>query len=201
VYSDYSRHPTSIANLRIRVTHSPHSALGSSGIRVRGIHIEFRVQSQTNCKKAFHIATGLIYLRVRFYLSSYLIFNSYSSYRRRRGELEHVLIKDFEKYVSLNKNNYPNLFNTLPEEIKILAKKYVRFAIRGKLERFVLLSVNLVQCIEMILNHRKNAKVSEKNPYIFGLSSVISNRYKYLRACDFMREYSSACEARVPYSL
>jgi len=32
--------------LRIRVTHSPRSALGGSGFRVRGTHFEFRVQSQ-----------------------------------------------------------------------------------------------------------------------------------------------------------
>lgn len=131
-------------------------------------------------------------------LLSILLFN-----RRRPGELEHVLIEDFEKYESLNENNYPDLFNTLTEEMKILAKKYVRFAIRGKLGRSVpvLLSANLVQCIQMILNLRKYAKVPEKNPYIFGIPSVVNNRYKYLRACDLMREYSSACGARVPYSL
>lgn len=52
-------------------------------------------------------------------LLSILLFN-----RRRPGELEHVLIEDFEKYESLNENNYPDLFNTLTEEMKILAKKY-----------------------------------------------------------------------------
>lgn len=131
-------------------------------------------------------------------LLSILLFN-----RRRPGELEHVLIEDFERYESLNENNYPDLFNTLTGEMKILAKRYVRFAIRGKLGRTVpvLLSANLVQCIQMILNHRKHAKVPEKNPYIFGLPSVLTNRYKYLRACDLMREYSSACKARVPQSL
>lgn len=131
-------------------------------------------------------------------LLSILLFN-----RRRPGELEHVLIEDFEKYESLNENNYPDLFNTLTEEMKILAKKYVRFATRGKLERSVpvLLSANLVQCIKIILNLRKYAKVPEKNPYIFGLPSTVNNRYKYLRACDLMREYSSVCGARVPYSL
>lgn len=34
---------------------------------------EYLLQVMKNCKKAFHIATGLIYLRVLFYLSSYLI--------------------------------------------------------------------------------------------------------------------------------
>lgn len=79
----------------------------------------------------------------------------------------------------------------------------MRFAIRGKLGRSVpvLLTANLVQCIQMILNHRKYTKVPQKNPYIFGLPSTVNNRYRYLRACDLMREYSSACGARVPYSL
>lgn len=88
-------------------------------------------------------------------LLSILLFN-----RRRPGELEHVLIEEFEKYESLNKNNYPDLFNTLTEKMKILAKRYVRFAIRGKLGKSVpvLLSANLVQCIQMILNLRKYAR-------------------------------------------
>lgn len=131
-------------------------------------------------------------------LLSILLFN-----RRRPGELEHVLIEDYEKYESLNENNYPDLFNTLTEEMKLLAKKYVRFTIKGKLGRSVpvLLSANFVQCIQMILNHRKNAKVPERNPYIFGIPSSISNRHKYLRACDLMRNYSSACGACVPHSL
>lgn len=131
-------------------------------------------------------------------LLSILLFN-----RRRPGELEHVLIEDYEKYESLNENNYPDLFNTLTEEMKTLALKYVRFAIRGKLGRSVpvLLSANLVQCIQMILNHRTHAKVPKKNPYIFGIPSTVSNRYKYLRACDLMREYSSVCGASVPHTL
>ncbi|KYN08439.1 hypothetical protein ALC62_00571 [Cyphomyrmex costatus] len=131
-------------------------------------------------------------------LLSILLFN-----RRRPGELEHVLIEDYERYESLNENNYPDLFATLTNEMKILAQKYVRFAIRGKLGRSVpvLLSANLVQCIQIILNYRKHAKVPEKNPYIFGLPSTVSNRYKYLRACDLMRDYSSACGTRVPHSL
>jgi len=158
--------------------------------------LQERTSSYEKLRKSFSYSDWLNLSKST--LLSILLFN-----RRRPGELEHVLIEDFEKYVSLNENNYPDLFNTLTEEMKILAKKYVRFAIRGKLGRSVpvLLSANLVQCIEMILNHRKNAKVPEKNPYIFGLPSAVSNRYKYLRACDLMREYSSACEARVPYSL
>lgn len=113
-------------------------------------------------------------------LISIQVFN-----RRRAGEIERVLITDFQNYERLNKNMYSDIYNSLSQEHKKIAEKYIRFCIRGKLGRTVpvLLPNDLFKCINLIIKHRKEAKVLEKNPYIFGLPGYNRHRYKYLRAC------------------
>jgi len=59
----------------------------------------------------------------------------------------------------------------------------------------VLLSNDLFKCINLIIKHRKEAKVPEKNPYIFGLLGYNQHRYKYLRACILMRKFADECHA------
>lgn len=67
----------------------------------------------------------------------------------------------------------------------------------------VILDMELVRCIELILKHRKDANVPEKNPYVFGISNNTSNKryFKYLRACILMRHFSKKCGARIPHLL
>lgn len=65
----------------------------------------------------------------------------------------------------------------------------------------VILDMPLVRCIELILNHRKDANVPEKNPYVFGIPSSIKHHFKYLRACILMRYFSKNCGAQMPDSL
>lgn len=73
------------------------------------------------------------------------------------------------------------MYETLSTHAKEIAKKYVRFTLRGKLGRTVpvLLTEELRDCIDMILKHRNAAKVSSNNPYLFGLPSVVKNKYRY----------------------
>jgi len=80
------------------------------------------------------------------------------------------------------------------------AKKYVQFTLRGKVGRTVpvLLTGELRDCVEMILKHRKAAKVSSKNPYLFGLPSLKKNEQRYLLACDLLRQYAVECGAKNP---
>lgn len=111
-------------------------------------------------------------------LISIQVFN-----RRRAGEIERILITDFQNYERLNKNMYRDIYNSLSQEHKKIAEKYIRFCIRGKLGRTVpvLLSNALFECINLIIKYRREAKVPEKNPYIFGLPGDNKNRYRYLR--------------------
>lgn len=123
--------------------------------------------------------------------------------RRRAGEIERVLIDDFRSYQSIDENVDRDLYSSLSKESKQLAQKYVRFTITGKLYRTVpvLLHSDLVKCIELLLKHRKNAGVSENNPYVFGLSSVDNSKFKYLRACKLMKKFSLQCSADFPERL
>jgi len=125
-------------------------------------------------------------------LTSIHVFN-----RRRAGEIERILIEDFKNYERINKNMYSDIYTSLSEENRKIAENYSRFCIRGKLGRTVpvLLTNELLKCIHIILKFRKEAEVSEKNPYLFGLRGCNKNRYRYLRACILMRKFSSECNA------
>lgn len=123
--------------------------------------------------------------------------------RRRAGEIERVLIDDYRSYQSIDENVDKDLYNSLSKESKKLAQKYVRFTITGKLYRTVpvLLHNDLVNCIELLLKYRKNAGVSENNPYVFGLPSIGNSKQKYLRACKLMKKFSQQCGAEFPERL
>lgn len=130
-------------------------------------------------------------------LSSVQVFN-----RRRAGEVERILIDDYKNYQTVDSNTDKDLFEALPQESRQIAQKYVRFTIRGKLNRTVpvLLDNTMVKCIELILQYRHQARVKEKNPYVFGIPSV-GNEFKYLRACALLRKFSSECGAEQPERL
>ncbi|EFN69585.1 hypothetical protein EAG_07978, partial [Camponotus floridanus] len=123
-------------------------------------------------------------------LISIMIFN-----RRRAGELERVLIENLENCAAISKEEASELYKSL--------SKYVRMTIRGKLGRTVpvLLHEEILKCMQMIVNYRKHAGVSENNPYIFGIYTSDKRRYKYLRACVLIRKYSTISGAKMPTSL
>ncbi|XP_071652343.1 uncharacterized protein [Temnothorax longispinosus] len=131
-------------------------------------------------------------------LTSVQLFN-----RRRAGEIEHLLIKDFESYVQISESTDEDLFQSLSGTAREIAKKYVRFTIRGKLMRTVpvLLSAQLLKCIKLILKYRHNARVPTTNPYLFGIPGYNKSCFKYLNACELMRQFSTACGAKRPWAL
>ncbi|XP_011698855.1 PREDICTED: uncharacterized protein LOC105456481 [Wasmannia auropunctata] len=131
-------------------------------------------------------------------LTSVQLFN-----RRRAGEIERMLIADFEQYKGIDPDTADDLFKKISLKAQDAAKKYVRFVIRGKLGRPVpvLLNSNLLECIKLILQFRYNAKVPAKNPYVFGLPSYNLKRFKYLRACILIRKFSEDCNAEVAHLL
>lgn len=122
--------------------------------------------------------------------------------RKRAGEIERMLIADFEQYKGIDQDA-TDLFKKISLKAQGAAKKYVRFVIRGKLGRTVpvILNCTLLQCIKVILQYRGNAKVPADNPYVFGLPSYYKKRYKYLRACILMRKFSEDCNAKVAHLL
>ncbi|XP_071652942.1 uncharacterized protein [Temnothorax longispinosus] len=120
----------------------------------------------TNLKKKFTYKTWQELAKVT--LTSMQVFN-----RRRAGEIERVTIEDFNAREGITRETCLDLYKLLGSNLQQVADKYVRFLIRGKLGRTVpvILDTELVQCIELILKHRKDANVLEKNPYVFGIRS------------------------------
>ncbi|VEN42507.1 unnamed protein product [Callosobruchus maculatus] len=125
-------------------------------------------------------------------LISTQIFN-----RRRAGEIERIFIEDFQTCRSIDEDSLKDLSSS---SIAV-ANNYVRFEIRGKLNRSVpvLLSKDLLRCIEAILANRKKAGVSLQNRYLFGIPG--HSHHKYLRACRLLRRYSDECGAKFPNTL
>ncbi|KYN00576.1 hypothetical protein ALC62_08645 [Cyphomyrmex costatus] len=98
--------------------------------------------------------------------------------RRRAGEIERAFINDYKN--SMRVTDKDEEYKKLRVSEKERVKEYIRFTIRGKLNRTVpvLLKQNMIESIEIILNYRKMAGVSSKNPYIFGLQSHHPNIHK-----------------------
>lgn len=71
----------------------------------------------------------------------------------------------------------------------------MRILLRGKLARPVpvLLDREMKDCIDLLLQYRKEANIPEGNPYIFSLPGYDKKRFKYIRACDLLRTYSVDC--------
>ncbi|KAG5864757.1 hypothetical protein JTB14_020181 [Gonioctena quinquepunctata] len=84
--------------------------------------------------------------------------------------------------------------------MKYLARNYARFFIRGKLNRQVpvILSKELINCIEVLLEYRDQYGVPKSNPYLFG---VPGRSHITLKACNLMRYYAKACGAPNPTRL
>jgi len=86
---------------------------------------------------------------------------------------------------------HKDIYMSLSRANKKIAEKYIRFCIRGKLGRTVpvLLSNELFESINLILQFRNEAEIPAKNPYIFGLPGIKNQRYRYLRACNLLRKF------------
>jgi len=102
------------------------------------------------------------------------------------------LINDYKNSIKVTDNDEE--YKKLPASEKQAAKEYIRFTVRGKLNRTVpvLLNSRMIESLETILKYRKMAGVFSKNPYLFGIPST-KKRFKYLKACRLMREQSAAC--------
>lgn len=75
--------------------------------------------------------------------------------RRRAGEMERTLIEDYKNYQKIDPETNTDEFNALSFECQKIAMEYVRFTIRGKLSRTVLLDFELQKCVELMLRYRR----------------------------------------------
>lgn len=164
-------------------------------IKLHNFLREKRQVAYNSLEKEFSYDAWLMLIKVT--LTSVQVFN-----RRRAGEIQRTLIEDYKSYEGINYQTN-DMYKALSTHAKQIAQKYVRFTLRGKLGRSVpvLLTEELRNCIDMILRYRKAARVSSKNPYLFGLPSIAKNKYKYLLACDLLRQYALECGAEKPETL
>lgn len=153
-----------------------------------------RKNSFENLKKKFDIK---IWKDLASYtLAGIMLFN-----RRRVGEIERAQITDFKAYHTAKDEPNKDVQGVLNREELKATEKYVRFCIRGKLNRTVpvLLNRNEFSAIKLILNYREKAGVSRNNPYIFGVPG--GGESNYLSACTLIRKYSVECGAEFPSRL
>lgn len=131
-----------------------------------------------------------------FTMASIIIFN-----RRRTGEVQNILLVDFTKRESINENT--ELFESLSEESREIARKYLRMKIRGKKARTVavLLTAEIDRCIQLLVQHRKNAKIAEHNNYLFALPTCYEFQIRVVDAVSAIRKFSELCGAADPESL
>lgn len=132
-------------------------------------------------------------------IASIIVFN-----RRRTGESQNILVSDFEKRESMNRTSNQELFESLSEESKKVAKRYSRMKIRGKKGSNVnvLLRTDISSCIELLLSHRLEAGVPSYNPFLFALPSPpCENRIRVINACTVLASLSKLCGAEDPTTL
>ncbi len=132
-----------------------------------------------------------------FTMASIIIFN-----RRRTGETQNIVVKDFELREMLSAKSTPE-FAALSEEDKKVASTYCRMQIRGKKGRKVpvLLTPDVTECLDLLVLYRATAGVPEFNKVLFGLPSFYDERIKVIDACMLMRKFSVLCGASDPESL
>lgn len=64
-----------------------------------------------------------------------------------------------------------------------------------------MLHFDLLKSIKLFIQYRDQAEVHPKNPYVFGIKGFHKYRFKYLRACDIMRNFANECGADHPERL
>ncbi|KAH0549666.1 uncharacterized protein LOC123261658 isoform X1 [Cotesia glomerata] len=84
-------------------------------------------------------------------------------------------------------------YKSLSKKDREKAKEYGHTVIRGKFYKSVplLLSTKVREGINLVIKHRKNARVSSRNPFVFGIAGYYKDAH--LSACNVMRKLSEQC--------
>lgn len=126
---------------------------------------------------------------------SILIYN-----RRRAGEIQNLLKMDFE-HRDIVADQCDMLLDDIPNEAKRKIKS--RVIVRNKLGKRlvpVLLKHHWDECIEILLRHRQDAGIPEKNKFLFPLPTQLG-RIRTANIFSLMRSFSLSCGAENPSSL
>ncbi|XP_037037455.1 uncharacterized protein LOC119075167 [Bradysia coprophila] len=123
---------------------------------------------------------------------SILVFN-----RRRVGEMQNMECVDFRRREMIEDANN---CHKIPEDVKKLIKS--RMMIRGKLNRPVpvLLKHSHDECLDLLLHHRENVGITNRNEFVFALPSK-TKTIKTVSAGTALRTFSNLCGAQNPSSL
>ncbi|KAK0073056.1 hypothetical protein PV326_013836 [Microctonus aethiopoides] len=127
-----------------------------------------------------------------------LIFN-----RKRPGELERVTIDDYQSATNFSESNREE-YEKLSEENKKLVDEYIRFELGGKKDRNVpvIISREMRTGIDILLKYRSYTGICPDNPMIFALPGTENaGRYKHLKICILMREFSKKSNVTNPTTL
>jgi hypothetical protein len=119
--------------------------------------------------------------------------------RKRVGDIQYLLITEYESHINKPVIHQPELYAALSEEEKILTKNYQRVVGIGKGSRQVPLLIPKPeqQYLRCLYNIRKSKPwFSSENKYFFTLPNSTSN--KWLDGCSTLRKYANLCGARNP---
>ncbi|KAJ8940795.1 hypothetical protein NQ314_010605 [Rhamnusium bicolor] len=134
----------------------------------------------------------------QFSLASLLVFN-----RRRPGELQRTLIDDYKNFQTIEEKTNSELFNSLTQEGKNAVGQYVRFTIRGKLARGVLVLIHnhIKKCVDLLLSLREQAGVDPQNPYLFGIPQTKNEKnknFRHFKAVDLIPQGDAENTENIP---
>lgn len=95
-----------------------------------------------------------------------MVFN-----RRRVGDVQNILIEDYNHCEGIDEKTDKDIYNSLCDEDKGLAKKYQRFLIRGKKGRTVsvILTPKIIDHIDLLLKYREISGIPASNGFLFAL--------------------------------
>lgn len=128
-------------------------------------------------------------------LVSILVYN-----RRRAGEMQNILLSDFERR-KIIADQSEMILSQITEATQRNIKS--RLNVRNKLGKKlvpVLLKHNWDDCLALLVRHRTDAGICENNKFLFALPTQ-SKRIKTENACSLMRSLSVSCGAENPKSL
>lgn len=120
--------------------------------------------------------------------------------RHRPGDVEMILVEDFNKQVNLSETLNPDIYEQLSNESRELADKFIRITTRGKRYRTVpmLLHKFIVTCIQMINKYRSEAGIDTDNPYVLCCPTCNFLQKSCIRICPLLRKFADVCGAKYP---
>lgn len=130
-------------------------------------------------------------------IGSIIVFN-----RKRIGDIEDILVGDFERRESIKESTSDPLYQNLSEEEKKVARQYSRMKVRGKMGSivFVMLKPEFEKSIELLLSHRQDACIPEKNAFLFALPSSV-DEIAVMNAYSILKNFALSCGAKDPSKL